>query len=215
MWRVGGGFILASTFLTFAGVSQEHQVTLSEGARGMRDAFGAANLDRQLLGGFLEALAGLVMIPALVFLSRAIGQRTEVGRWASTTALAAGLISQAITFATGFAAGAAAFYGAKHGANLQTAYMVNNVRNFGYFLAVLMLAGQAFGLGIAALTEGRFRKWVGVGGIVTGVVIVASVAGALQNLVNVGAMAQIIWLVGVGVTLILAANKVAPQGPRT
>jgi hypothetical protein len=103
-----------------------------------------------MAGGMIETLGFVLLIPALVFLARAIGRRTDIGRWAAQTALMAGMGYVAVTMAVGFPAGAASLYGAEHGLDLETAFALNNVRIFGYFLSLSLLGAHAIGLAIAA-----------------------------------------------------------------
>ena len=54
--------------------------------------------------------------------------------------------------------------------------MVNDIRNYGYILQVALLMAMALSLGIAALAEKQFTKWVGWFGAVlggAGIVLVA------------------------------------------
>ncbi|MGH3509314.1 MAG: hypothetical protein ACRDPI_03690, partial [Nocardioidaceae bacterium] len=109
----------------------------------------------------------------------------------------------AATLAVGLPAGAAAMYAARHGADPLTVMAVNDVRNYSYFVSLLMLGAQAITLGIAAITDGRFTKWIGWGGVATGVVCIIGVPG---HFLNVGAMVWFVWWIGVAVTFLRAAR---------
>ena len=94
----------------------------------------------------LESFAFLMLVPVLVFLGRVLGRGSELARWAAQTGTLCGLAYVAVTFAVGFPAGAAAMYGAQHGLDLEAALAVNNLRNFAYFLSLLLLGGSTLGL---------------------------------------------------------------------
>jgi hypothetical protein len=103
-------------------------------------------------------------------------------------------------------AGAAAIYDGHHGADLHTALMVSDVRIFAYILSLLVLGLQAVALGIAARADGFSPRWVGIGGIVVGVLLALSVAGAGQGLHDYASMLWMIWWVGLGVMMIRNAG---------
>ena len=204
MWRVAGGLAMAHVVLLFAGFSQE--VTTEHGSDPdeitalLRDA----GFDRVIAGGYVESLSFVVLLPALVFLARTVGQRREVGRWAALTGLAAGIGYVAVTLAAGMPAGAAALYGAHTGADPATVAMVNDVRNYAFFLSLILCAAQALAVGISALSDGRFTRWIGWGGVIAGT---GGIVGVAAGLANVASMLWIVWFVGVGVCLMRAPSS--------
>jgi hypothetical protein len=139
-----------------------------------------------------------------VVLARSFGQRTEAGSWETQTALAAGVCYVAITLATGLPAGAAALYGAHHGvADAATLAMVGNVRNFAFYLSILALGGHALGTGVAALSDGTMKRWVGFGGIGVGALLFAGVAvQGFTDGANYATLLWMVWWVGLGIVLI-------------
>ncbi len=203
-WRLAGGLALAHVVLLFAGFSQEVNVVHGDSPDSIRDTLLHANLDRVMAGGYVESLSFILLIPALVFVARMVGRRTEGGRWAATTGLAAGIGFVAVTLAAGMPAGAAALYAAQHGADAQTVAAVDDVRNYAFFLGVLLCAAQALAVGVAALVDRRFTRWLGYGGVVVGVV---STVGVAAHFVNVASMLWVVWWVGVGITLIRSAGR--------
>lgn len=205
MWRLAGGLAIAHVVLLFAGFSQERSTHLGAGLADAQRAYAEGSLARSMVGGFVESFGFVLLLPVLVFLARAVGTRTEAARWASQTALVAGIAYVATTLAVGMPAGAAAMYGGHHGADLHTALMVIDIRNFSFFLSLMVLAAQAVGLGIAAYLDGFSRRWVGIGGIVIGAVLLVGVAFAGIGLQDYAATAWTVWWVGVAVQLIRKA----------
>jgi len=204
LWRLAGGLAIAHIVLLLAGFSQEPAVLLSDSADVVLRTLVAANVGQAMAGGFVESLSFVVLLPVLVFLARAIGQRTEAGRWATQTALAAGVSYVAINLATGMPAFAAALYGAHHGvADAPTIALVNNVRNFAFYLSLLALGAHALGIGIAAVTDGAMKRWVGFGGIGVGILLFVRVAAAgLVVEPDVAHLLWMVWWIGLGIALI-------------
>ncbi len=209
LWRVAGGFAIAHVVLVFAGFAMQRSVSLGGSLADYRRALTQGGLGRVMVGEYIEALAFLLLIPVLAFAAQAIGRRTPLARWASQTSLLAGITYVAITLATGMAAGAAVHYAGRHGADLQTLVVVSEVRFFAYFASLFVLAVQAIGLGIAARSDRFSPRWVGIGGVVIGVVLAVGVAGAGIGLHDYASMLWMIWWVGVGVALIRNAGRAA------
>jgi hypothetical protein len=202
LWLAAGGLALAHIVLILAGIAMQDSPLFAEGTAGIQEGYVEGDLVRTMAGGMVETAGFLLLIPALVFLARAIGRRTEVGRWAAQTALLAGVCYVAVTMAVGFPAGAAALYGAQHGLDVDTAFALNNVRIFGYFLSLSLLGAHAIGLALAARADGVMTRWVGWGGLVTGAVLLASVPLAGIGQQDWGTLVWLVWWVGVGVGLL-------------
>jgi hypothetical protein len=194
-WRWAGGFALAHVVLLFAGFSQEVAVTHGTSLADLQDKYGSAHMTRVFAGGYVEAMSFLALVPALVLLARLFGHRTEAGRVAAQSFFAIGVAYVAATLAVGFAPGAAAIYAAHHHVPIGTIAMVNDIRNYAFYLGVAISCGMMLALGIAALAERVFVKWVGWCGVVLGAVGVV-VTPFAQNAVS---MVWLVWFVGLGV----------------
>jgi hypothetical protein len=209
LWRVAGGLALAHVVLLFAGFSQERSNVLGSSAGEARHALVEGSLTRSMVGGYVESFSFVLLLPALAFLAHAVGTRTALGRWAASTSFVAGVTYVAITLATGMPAGAAAAYDGHHGGDLATATMVADVRNFAFFLSLLVLGLQAVALGIAARSDRFSPRWTGVGGIVVGILLFAGVAGAGIGLHDYASMIWMVWWIGVAIALIRNASTAA------
>lgn len=194
-WRWAGGFVLAHVVLLFAGFSQEVAVTHGTSLTDLQDKYGSADMTRVFAGGYVESMSFLVLVPALVLLSRLFGRRTELGRIGAQTFLAIGLVYTAGTLAVGFAPGAAAIYAAHHHVPIGTIAMVNDIRNYAFYLGVAMTCAMMLALGVTALAERVFVRWVGWCGVVLGAVGIV-VTPFAQNAVS---MVWLVWFVGLGV----------------
>jgi hypothetical protein len=207
LWRWAGGFALAHVVVLFAGFSQEVQVSHGTSLAKLQDSYGGANMTRVFAGGYVEAMSFVFLVPALVLIARLFGRRTETGQLAAQSFLAFGLIYAATTLAVGFAPGAAAIYAAHHGVPIGSVAMVNDIRNYSYFLQVAVSLVMALALGIAALAERIHIRWVGWGGVAIGVVGVV-VTPLTQNAIG---MVELIWWVGLAVLLLRGAPSVRPH----
>jgi hypothetical protein len=131
-----------------------------------------------------------------------VGWRTEAGRWAAQTAFAAGVGYVLVSLAPGLAAGAAAYYGAQHGTDLATVSVVNDVRNFAFFLSMLLLAVHAIGIAIGALSDGVLPAWLGWSGVATAVVLLASVPFAAAGAVDHATLLWILWFIALAAVML-------------
>lgn len=204
LWRLAGILAIAHIALVITGFSQQKSAMLTESADATRGTYAGADLSRVLAGGYVESVAFVLFLPVIVFLARAVGRRTESARWATQTALAAGICYVAITLASGMAAGAATLYGAQHGVtDGATLALVGNVRNFAYYLSLLVLGAHAIGTGIAAVLDGAMKQWVGWGGICTGILLLVGVAiEGLTDAADYTMLLWTVWFLGLGICLI-------------
>lgn len=202
-WRWAGGLALAHIVLLFAGFSQEVASQKGDSPAEVQHAYGAANITRVFAGGYVEAMAFVVLVPALVLVARLFGRRTETGRIAAQSFLALGLVYVASTLAIGFPPGAAAMHAAHHGVAADTIATVNDLRNYGYVLQVAVVLAMTLALGVAALSERIHVRWVGWLGIVVGGVGLVLTPFA-HNAIG---MVQIVWWVGLGVLCLRGAPR--------
>jgi hypothetical protein len=214
LWQIAGILAIAHVVLIPIGIALQGSPLLSDGRAGIVESYVNGDLTRTFTGGVLEAFGFLLLIPALVFLARAFGRRTEAGGWAAQTGLMCGLAYVAVTFAVGFPAGAAAMYGAQHGLDVDAAFALNNVRIFGYFLSLLLLGGSTLGIAISALADGVHRRWIGGFGVVTGVAVLASTPLAGIGQQDWGTLVWMVWFVGVGVLALRHREPAPVESPR-
>jgi hypothetical protein len=198
------------------GLSLQQGPLLDDGLAGITDAYVEGDMTRVFTGGVLESVGFLLMIPALVFLTRVLGRRTEAGAWAAQTGLLCGVAYVAVTFAVGFPAGAVAMYGAQHGLDLEAAFAFNNLRIFGYILSLALLGGSTLGFALAALADRLHPRWFGGFGIATGLLLLASppLGGLGQQ--DWGTLAFMVWFAGVGVLMLrhtpVRTREASPSG---
>jgi hypothetical protein len=194
-WRVAGGLALGHVVLVLVGITQQNSLRLGDDATTVAAQYVDGDLARTFVGGYVEALGLVLLLPVVAFLARAVGRRTQGGGWAAHTAFAAGTGYVLLNLAPGLAAGAAAFHGAQDGADLATVSMVNDVRIFAFFLSMLLLALHAIGLGIAVLTDRVLPAWLGWSAVATAIVLVVSVPFAATGAVDYATLVWIVWFV--------------------
>jgi hypothetical protein len=194
-WRTAGFLALAHVVLILIGISQQRSPLLGDDVAALADAYVDGDLTRILAGGFIEAVGFMLLLPVVAFLARAVGRRTEGGGWAAQSAFAGGIAYVVVSVVPGLAAGAAALYGAQHGADLATVSVVNDVRNFAFFLSMLFLALHAAGVSVAVLADRILPAWIAWGGLATASVLVVSVPFAAAGAVDYATLVWILWFV--------------------
>ena len=201
LWRVAGALATGHVVLMVVGILLQGTPSLTEGEEGIRTYYADGDMTRILVGGYVELLAFVLLLPVVVFLARNLGHH-GAARWASASAGAFGVVYVAMTIGSGFAPGAAALWGTHHGLDATTALVVNDVRNFAYFLSLAVLGAHAIGIGVAAVADGWWRRTVGAGGLVTGVVLIASVPMAGYGLADLATLVWIAWWLLLAVALV-------------
>lgn len=212
-WRTAGALALGHVVLVLGGISQQRSPRLGDDAAAVAAEYVDSDMARIFAGGYVEAIGFLLLLPVLAFLASALGRRTETGGWAAQTAFAAGIGYVAVTLAPGLSAGAAALYGAQHGADLATVSVVNDVRNFTFFLSVLLLAVHAVGVSISALSDRVLPTWLGWSGLVTGAVLLAFVPAARAGMVDYATLVWIVWFVALAGVMISHRPGAVGTGP--
>ena len=202
LWQIAGALAIAHVVLLLAGISLQEGVLFADGVAGIREGYVDGSLPRTLTGLGIEAIGFLLMVPVIVFLGRAIGRRTEAGRWMAQTGVACGIGYVVVTFAVGFPAGVAAMYGAQHGLDVDTAFAINNLRIFSYFLSLALLGVNTLVVAALARTDDLAPRLVGWGGFVAGALLVTAPAVAPANLQDYSTLVWILWWVSLGVVLL-------------
>lgn len=202
LWQVAGILAISHVVLMVVGLMLQSTPSLTEGEQGITDYYAQGDMTRILAGGYVELVAFVALLPVVVFLARNLGRHTETGRWASLSGGAFGVAYVAMTIGTGFAPGAAALWGTHHGLDATTALVVNDVRNFAYFLGLALLGAHAVSVATAALADGWRRRSVGWTGLVTGAALIMSVPVAGYGLADVATLVWIVWWLVLAVALI-------------
>ena len=202
LWQIAGALAVAHVVLIPVGIFLQAGPLFAEGVRGIEEDYVGGDMTRSFTGGILEAFGFILLLAVMTFLAGALGRSSEAGRWAARTGLACGLAYVAVTFAVGFPAGAAAMYGAQHGLDVDTAFALNNVRIFSYFLSLLLLGASTIGFAAAALADGVHRRWLGGFGLATGVLVMASTPLAGIGQQDWGTLVWMVWMVGAGVLML-------------
>ena len=201
-WRTAGALALGHVILVLAGISQQRSPRLGDDEAAVAAEYLDGDLARVMAGGYVEALGFVLLLPVVVFLGRAVGRRSETGRWAAQTAVAAGALYVGMSLAPGLAAGAAALYAAQDGADLATVSAVNDVRNFAFFLSMRLLAAHAVGVCVAGLTDRALPPWLCWSGFAVAVVLVAAVPAAASGAVDVATLVWMLWFLALAGVMI-------------
>jgi hypothetical protein len=191
------------------------QPTVHDGQEGIEHSLVDSGLGRAFGGMYLLTLGFLLLLPAIVFLSRALGRRTPLGSWTAQTAAAAGTAYVVVIVGVGFSAGAAALWALHQGLDLPSVVSLNNVRNFAYFVATPFMGLYAIAVGVAAISDRLLTRWVGWGGVATGIALLLAVPAAAAG-VQYAMPLWLLWWVGNGIALLrhrTSADDCATERP--
>jgi hypothetical protein len=193
-WRWAGGLGIAHIVLMLGAFAVEQVEAVEHGTAPatVLHVFAGVSVSRVELASYVEAVAFLPLLAALVLLAGLLGRRTQTGRVAAQTALGLGIAYVASTFAIGFPPLTAAVYAAHQGVDAGTLTTINDLRNYGFLLQVALSVAFALALGIAATAEHQLTRWMGWGGIALGVVGIV-VTPFAHNAIS---MAWMIWWLG-------------------
>jgi hypothetical protein len=204
-WRVAGGFGLAHIVVMLGAFSLEGVATDTSSWSGTAKMFAAHSFDRTFYASYVEAMAFVLLVPALVILARQLGRGTEAGRVAGQTALGLGIAYVGATMAIGFPPLTTSVYAAQHGADSNVVASIDQLRNYGFLLQVALSMAFTLALGVAAFSGRRFTRWGGYAGIAIGAagLVVTPFAHNAMNMV------QMIWWVGLCVLCLKGGPKAA------
>lgn len=211
LWLTAGWLLVGSVVLTFAGtVFQSSQVTVGAKPAEISKALVSSSLTKTYTGYYVEFIATLLFLVAMLLVARLLRGESETTAWLSSCIAGMAVMYAAVALATGGAAGAAALYDAHHGAPLATVTTVNDIRNIGYSIT----GGVAGVLALAASGAGRITgllpRWFTYAGFAIGVICIAAVpaakAGAPQTLL------WFLWLLAAGIIALRQARAAASAG---
>jgi hypothetical protein len=192
------------------------QPTVHAGQEGIEHSFVESGPGRAFTGMYLLTLGFLLLLPAMIFLSRALGRRSPLGSWAAQTAAAAGTAYVVVIVGVGFSAGAAALWALHQELDLPSVVSLNNVRNFAYFVATPFMGLYSIAIGVAAISDRLLTRWVGWGGVIVGTAFLLAVPAAAIG-VQYAMPLWLLWWVGNGIALLRhrpgADNVPAEQPP--
>ena len=222
-WRLAGAFAIGHVVLILLGISQQNTLRLGEDAAAVTAQYVDGDMTRTFAGGYVEALGLLLLLPVIAFLARAVGRRTEAGRWAAQTGFAAGTGYVLLSLAPGLAAGAAAMYHAQRGADVATVAVINDVRTFAFFLSLLLLAVHTIGIAVGVLTDRVLPAWLGWSAIATAAFLVGSVPFAVAGVADYATLLWILWFTALATVMLrhrpdgadVAAGANRPAGAAT
>jgi hypothetical protein len=201
-WRMAGVFAIGHVVLILVGITQQNSLLLGDDAATVTAQYVRGDMARTLAGGYVEALGLLLLLPVIAFLARAVGRRTEAGRWAAQTGFAAGTGYVLLSLAPGLSAGAAAIYHAQRGADVAAVSLVNDVRIFSFFLSLLLLAVHTIAIAIGVLTDRALPAWVGWSAIGTAVLLAVSVPFAAAGMADYATLLWIVWFIALGTVML-------------
>lgn len=159
-------------------------------------------------GGLVEAVALLLFLPFVAMLAARLRGPGVAGDVLGPAARMAATGYVVLCLAPGQAAGAAALWLGAHGGDASTILALNALRAFGYYLALLALAGFLVAIGIGGLSTGRLARWMSWSAVVIGAVLAVGVAVAQTGLADIASMVALAWIVAVSIGLLRRPERV-------
>lgn len=204
-WRLAGAFGLGHILVMLGAFALEGVADLEHGSSPahVQKVLGSLGVRQLELATYVEAMAFVVLVPAVILFARQFGRANDTARIAAQCFGVLATVYIAATLAVAFAPLQAATYAAHHGVDPSVVATVLDVRNYSFLLQVAITAAFALALGVAAIASGSFTRWAGYGGVAVGVVGLA--ATPFEH--NMVMMAWMIWWVGLSVLALRGGPK--------
>ena len=210
LWRTFGGLAIAYIVLTFAAISVEGMTSeLGSDPSEITTNMMQGSMSARFGGGYVEALSVIVFLLAALLLARLLRGTTEWTGWLASAISATAVINAGTSLIVGFPAGAAAIYDGHHGAPVEMVAIMNDLRNFAFFLSVAVLGVFTASVGAAILATRELPRWAGWAGLAVGLLCVVSVAAAGGGAHNIANLVQMVWWVALAV-LAFRRRQTAP-----
>lgn len=216
--RAGGAIGIAHVAVVIAGFAIEFQdivdITLTAPKENLAKVFVDAEAGNMFLGGHLELLGYLLLLPFAAALYRHLRAAESAGAFGAVTSLLAVTAFVATTLSPGFAAGGAALWIGNRGGDLASVEALNTLRNTTY---VTSLAAYAFffaAVGISGLAGRSLPKWLSVPALVLAGWLAVGLAFFTDGQADLPAMVGLIWSLAAAIWMV--STKVSPSvGSRT
>ena len=207
LWRLAGWLLVAYVALELAGASVQSQTALTDAADTTAGTLAASPLTRGLAGGYVEYLATLVLLVALLLVARLLRGASDTSAWLASCVAGGGVGYVAVTIASGFSAGATSLYAAHQGAAPDVVALAEWLRVFSYVLSGGLAALVAAGIASGVRATGELPRWITYSGWVVALISVGAVAGAGLGAQNVATMLWLVWLVALAVAAMRRARR--------
>ena len=207
LWRVAGGLAIAHVVIAFTGAALEKSPEIGATASTREAAFAHSSISTVLAGGYLDYLGELAFLAAALLIAQLLRGRDVLPRWLSSCIGATAVASTVIVIGVASPAGAAAVYDGHQGIGLDVLTVVNDVRNFAFFLYVGVLGAFALAVAGAIRVSGLLPRWLSYTGFAVGTLCLISPAlQSVWSAVNSAILLWFVWLV--------ALSAVALRGQR-
>jgi hypothetical protein len=205
LWLVEGWLMIGFVVLTFAGAAYGMSATLGDTQQHLTKALVTSSLSATLASGYVEFVATLVFLVAVLLLAQLLRGSDELTGWFATVLSATAVVYTAVSVAAGLATVAAAVYDGHHGVPLATVTAVNDIRNVAFSLSGGVVGVLTLAAGAAGRRTGLLPRWLCNTGYAVGVIMIAAVpaakAGAPQTLL------WFAWLLALGVTAVRSPQR--------
>lgn len=208
--RLTGAFGVAhvAVLLTGFAITAPALVTLASPPSDITSFYTGADSASVFAGGYIEAIGLLLFLPFAAGLYRWLRDPEPRQSFAAGTARMAALGYTLLSLAPGMSAGAAALWIGQQGTTEpELLVALNALRTFSYFLALLSLAMFLVAVAVSAYGSRSLPRPLAVFGGVAGVLLGASVAGAVGGWADLASIIALPWLVVTSVWLLMGAGR--------
>ena len=208
--RIGAGLGLASVVLLMAGFAlvAPAGAVHTNPAEEVVGFYSAGGQAAKYAGGLVESAALLLFLPFAAMLAARLRGTGVAGDVLGPAARMAATGYVVLCLAPGQAAGAAALWLGAHGGDASAIVAINALRAFGYYLALLALAGFLVAIGVGGGATGRLPRWMSWSAVAIGSVLAIGVAVAQTGLADIASMVALAWIVAASIGLLRHPERV-------
>jgi len=216
--RVGGAIGVAHVVVALTGFAISFRegvdVTLAAPKENLATFFVNGDAGTTFLGGHLEMLGFLLLLPFAAALYRLLRWAEPTSGFGATTSLLAVTAFLTTTLSPGFAAGGAALWMGTHGGDLSSVETLNQLRNTTYVTSLAAYALFFAAVGVSALASRSLPRLLSLSALGIGAWLVVGIAFFADGQADLPAMAGLLWVLVASIWMLRARprNSSRPAG---
>lgn len=204
--RAGGALGIAHVAVVIAGFAIQFQdvvdITLTAPKENLTKIFVEADPAPVFLGGHLELLGYLLLLPFAAALYRHLRSAESAGAFGAMTSLLAVTVFVATTLSPGFAAGGAALWIGNHGGDLASVEALNTLRNTTYLTSLAAYAFFFAAVGVSGLSGRSLPKWLSIPALVLAGWLAVGLAFFTDGQADLPAMVGLLWSLAAAIWMV-------------
>jgi hypothetical protein len=212
--RLGGAIGVAHVVVAISGFIIEFRQTIDVTLTAPRENLTKLYVDTDpahtFLGGHLEMLGFLLLLPFGAALYSLLRPREGQGGFGAMTALLALTAFIATTLSPGFAAGGAALWMGTHGADLSAVDTLNTLRNTTFVTSLAAYAVFFAAIGISALVGRSLPKFLSISALGIAAWLAVGIAFFTDGQADMPAMFGFLWVLAAGIWMLRGKASADP-----